>query len=176
MRRRIGLTGQYAAVDENLSGIENLYMIGRLLDLSRMAARQRAAELLDRFDLADAGSRAAKIYWGGMRRRLDLAASLVGRPPVLFLDELTTGLDPRSRNGLWAVIRGLVAEGTTLLLTTQYLEEADQLASRIAVIDHGQAIAHGTADDLKAKVGGQILEVRPADPADSTGPARSWPS
>jgi oleandomycin transport system ATP-binding protein len=166
VRRRIGLTGQYAAVDENLSGIENLYMIGRLLDLSRMAARQRAAELLDRFDLADAGGRAAKTYSGGMRRRLDLAASLVGRPPVLFLDEPTTGLDPRSRNGLWAVIRGLVAEGTTLLLTTQYLEEADQLASRIAVIDHGQAIAHGTADDLKAKVGGQILEVRPADPAD----------
>jgi oleandomycin transport system ATP-binding protein len=166
VRRRIGLTGQYAAVDENLSGTENLYLIGRLLDLGRSQAQRRAAELLDRFDLADAGGRAAKTYSGGMRRRLDLAASLVGRPPVLFLDEPTTGLDPRSRNGLWAIIRELVADGTTLLLTTQYLEEADQLASRIAVIDHGRVIAHGTADQLKARVGGQILEVRPADPND----------
>ena len=166
VRRCIGLTGQYAAVDENLSGLENLYMIGRLLDLRRPEAQQRAADLLARFDLADAGGRAAKTYSGGMRRRLDLAASLVGRPPVLFLDEPTTGLDPRSRNGLWAVIRELVAEGTTLLLTTQYLEEADQLASRIAVIDHGRVIADGTADQLKARVGGQILEVRPADPND----------
>jgi oleandomycin transport system ATP-binding protein len=166
VRRRIGLTGQYAAVDENLSGTENLYLIGRLLDLPRPEARRRAAELLDRFELAEAGGRAAKTYSGGMRRRLDLAASLVGRPPVLFLDEPTTGLDPRSRNGLWAVIRELVAEGTTLLLTTQYLEEADQLASRIAVIDHGRVIASGTADELKARVGGQVLEVRPADPAD----------
>jgi oleandomycin transport system ATP-binding protein len=166
VRQRIGLTGQYAAVDENLSGLENLYMIGRLLDLGHSDARRRAAELLERFDLAGAGGRAAKTYSGGMRRRLDLAASLVGRPPVLFLDEPTTGLDPRSRNGLWAVIRELVADGTTLLLTTQYLEEADQLASRIAVIDHGRVIAEGTPDGLKARVGGQILEVRPADPAD----------
>ncbi|HEU4898184.1 MAG TPA: ATP-binding cassette domain-containing protein, partial [Actinomycetota bacterium] len=166
VRRRIGLTGQYAAVDENLSGTENLYLIGRLLDLPRPEARRRAAELLNRFDLTEAGGRATKTYSGGMRRRLDLAASLVGRPPVLFLDEPTTGLDPRSRNGLWAVIRKLVAEGTTLLLTTQYLEEADQLASRIAVIDHGRVIASGTADELKARVGGQVLEVRPADPAD----------
>jgi oleandomycin transport system ATP-binding protein len=166
VRRRIGLTGQYAAVDESLSGLENLYMIGRLLDLRRSEARRRAAELLEHFDLAGAGGRAAKTYSGGMRRRLDLAASLVGRPPVLFLDEPTTGLDPRSRNGLWAVIRELVADGTTLLLTTQYLEEADQLASRIAVIDHGRVIADGTADELKARVGGQILEVRPAHPAD----------
>jgi oleandomycin transport system ATP-binding protein len=166
VRRRIGLTGQYAAVDENLSGTENLYMIGRLLDLPRPEAQQRAADLLARFDLTDAGGRAAKTYSGGMRRRLDLAASLVGRPPVLVLDEPTTGLDPRSRNGLWAVIRELVAEGTTLLLTTQYLEEADQLASRIAVIDHGRVIADGTADQLKARVGGQILEIRPANPND----------
>jgi oleandomycin transport system ATP-binding protein len=166
VRRRIGLTGQYAAVDENLSGQENLYMIGRLLELRRSEAHRRAAELLGHFDLADAGGRAAKTYSGGMRRRLDLAASLVGRPPVLFLDEPTTGLDPRSRNSLWSVIRQLVADGTTLLLTTQYLEEADQLASRIAVIDHGRVIAHGTADELKARVGGQVLEVRPADPTD----------
>jgi oleandomycin transport system ATP-binding protein len=165
VRRLIALTGQYAAVDESLTGAENLLLIGRLLGLPRGAARRRGAELLDQFGLADAGGRAAKTYSGGMRRRLDLAASLVGRPPVLFLDEPTTGLDPRSRNGLWAVIRELVAEGTTLLLTTQYMEEADHLAGHIAVIDHGQVIAKGTPDELKAKIGGQVLEVRPANPA-----------
>jgi oleandomycin transport system ATP-binding protein len=166
VRQLIGLAGQYAAVDEYLSGTENLYMLGRLLDLPRHKARRRAAELLDRFDLAEAGGRAARTYSGGMRRRLDLAASLVGRPPVLFLDEPTTGLDPRSRNGLWAVIRELVAEETTVLLTTQYMEEADHLAHHIAVLDHGQVIATGTPDELKARIGGQVLEVRPADPAD----------
>jgi oleandomycin transport system ATP-binding protein len=166
VRQLIGLTGQGAAVDENLVGTENLSMLGRLLGMSHRAAKQRATELLDSFDLADAGRRAVKTYSGGMRRRLDLAASLVGRPPVLFLDEPTTGLDPRSRNGLWAVIRQLVAEGTTLLLTTQYMEEADQLASQIAVIDHGRVIAHGSPDQLKAKIGGEVLEARPADPAD----------
>ena len=164
VRQLIGLTGQYAAVDESLSGTENLSMLGRLLGLGKAQASQRAAELLDRFELADAAGRMVKTYSGGMRRRLDLAASLVGRPPVLFLDEPTTGLDPRSRNGLWAVIRELVAEETTVLLTTQYMEEADQLAHRIAVIDHGQVIATGTPDELKAKIGGQVLEVRPADP------------
>jgi oleandomycin transport system ATP-binding protein len=166
VRRLIGLAGQYAAVDEYLSGTENLYMLGRLLDLGRAPARRRAAELLAHFDLADAGGRLVRTYSGGMRRRLDLAASLVGRPPVLFLDEPTTGLDPRSRNGLWTVIRELVAERTTVLLTTQYMEEADQLAHRIAVLDRGQVIATGTPDELKATIGGQVLEVRPADPAD----------
>jgi oleandomycin transport system ATP-binding protein len=166
VRQLIGLTGQYAAVDEYLSGTENLYMLGRLLGMGREPARRRAAELLDRFDLADAAGRTVKTWSGGMRRRLDLAASLVGRPPVLFLDEPTTGLDPRSRNGLWAVIRELVAAGTTLLLTTQYMEEADHLAGHIAVIDHGQVIAKGTPDELKAKIGGQVLEVRPANPAE----------
>jgi oleandomycin transport system ATP-binding protein len=166
VRQLIGLTGQYAAVDENLSGTENLSMLGRLLGLGKPQARRRAAELLDRFDLADAAGRTVKTWSGGMRRRLDLAASLVGRPPVLFLDEPTSGLDPRSRNGLWAVIRELVAEGTTVLLTTQYMEEADQLAHRIAVLDRGQVIAKGTPDELKAKLGGQVLEVRPADPTD----------
>ncbi|HET9291495.1 MAG TPA: ATP-binding cassette domain-containing protein, partial [Actinomycetes bacterium] len=138
VRQLIGLAGQYAAVDEYLSGTENLSMPGRLLGLGKAQAGRRAAELLDRFDLADAGGRMVKTYSGGMRRRLDLAASLVGRPPMLFLDEPTSGLDPRSRNGLWAQIRELVAEGTTLLLTTQYMEEADHLAGHIAVIDHGQ--------------------------------------
>jgi len=166
VRQLIGLAGQYAAVDEYLSGTENLYMLGRLLGMGKPQARRRAAELLDRFDLADAAGRTVKTWSGGMRRRLDLAASLVGRPPVLFLDEPTTGLDPRSRNGLRAVIRELVAEGTTVLLTTQYMEEADQLAHHIAVIDHGQVIATGTPDELKARIGGQVLEVRPADPAD----------
>jgi len=165
VRQLIGLTGQYAAVDENLSGAENLSMLGRLLGQPKAQAKQRAAEPLERFDLADAGGRLVKTYSGGMRRRLDLAASLVGRPPVLFLDEPTTGLDPRSRNGLWAVTRELVAEGTTVLLTTQYMEEADQLAGTVAVIDRGQVIAQGTPDELKAKIGGQVLEVRPADPA-----------
>jgi oleandomycin transport system ATP-binding protein len=166
VRQRIGLAGQYAAVDEYLTGTENLVMLGRLLGLGKADAGRRAAELLDRFELADAGSRTVKTWSGGMRRRLDLAASLVGRPPVLFLDEPTTGLDPRSRNGLWAQLRELVAEGTTVLLTTQYMEEADQLASQVAVIDHGQVIATGTPDELKARIGGQVLEVRPADETD----------
>jgi oleandomycin transport system ATP-binding protein len=166
VRRVIGLTGQYAAVDEMLTGSENLLMIGRLLGLERRAAKARAAELLERFQLADAGGRAAATYSGGMRRRLDLAASLVGRPRILFLDEPTTGLDPHSRGELWGIVRGLVADGVTVLLTTQYLEEADQLADDIAVVDHGRVIAGGTPDQLKAQVGGQVLEVRPLLPAD----------
>ncbi|RAG81874.1 daunorubicin/doxorubicin resistance ABC transporter ATP-binding protein DrrA [Streptacidiphilus pinicola] len=166
VRAAIGLTGQYAAVDEMLTGTENLVMIGRLLGLPRPAAKARAAELLAGFSLTDAGGRAAGTYSGGMRRRLDLAASLVGRPGVLFLDEPTTGLDPHSRGELWDVVRGLVADGVTVLLTTQYLEEADQLADEIAVIDHGRVIAGGTPDQLKAQVGGQTLELRPARPAE----------
>jgi len=166
VRQRIGLTGQYASVDEALTGAENLVMIGRLLGLSRRQARVRARELLAGFHLTDAGDRAAKTYSGGMRRRLDLAASLVGRPQVLFLDEPTTGLDPRSRNELWELVRGLVATGVTVLLTTQYLEEADQLADELAVVDHGRVIASGTPEELKAKTGAQVLAVRPADPAD----------
>ena len=166
VRQLIGLTGQYASVDDGLTGLNNLIMIGRLLGVSRAEARSRAHELLERFDLAQAGKRPAKTYSGGMRRRLDLAASLVGRPPVLFLDEPTTGLDPRGRNEVWGLVRGLVADGVTVLLTTQYLDEADQLADDIAVIDHGRIIATGTPAELKAKVGGQVLEVRPAEPAD----------
>ncbi|MEH1016560.1 ATP-binding cassette domain-containing protein [Micromonospora sp. CPCC 206060] len=166
VRQLIGLTGQYASVDEALTGTENLLLIGRLLGLSRSAARARAAELLAGFHLSDAAGRAAKTYSGGMRRRLDLAASLVGRPQVLFLDEPTTGLDPRSRNELWDIVRGLVADGVTVLLTTQYLEEADQLADEIAVVDHGRVIARGTPEELKARTGGQVLAVRPRDPAD----------
>ncbi|MFG3300069.1 ATP-binding cassette domain-containing protein [Micromonospora chersina] len=166
VRQLIGLTGQYASVDENLTGTENLLLIGRLLGLSRSDARARARALLADFHLTDAAERAAKTYSGGMRRRLDLAASLVGRPQVLFLDEPTTGLDPRSRNELWDVVRTLVADGVTVLLTTQYLEEADQLAGEIAVVDHGRVIAQGTPEELKAKVGGQVFAVRPADPAD----------
>jgi oleandomycin transport system ATP-binding protein len=165
VRSLIGLTGQYAAVDETLTGVENLVMIGRLLDMTRADARRRAAELLERFDLTDAGGRAAKTYSGGMRRRLDLAASLIGRPQVLFLDEPTTGLDPRSRTELWGVVRGLQSDGVTVLLTTQYLEEADQLADDIVVFDHGKVIAGGTSDELKATTGGQVLEVRPAETA-----------
>ncbi|MFI6386223.1 ATP-binding cassette domain-containing protein [Nonomuraea sp. NPDC050547] len=161
VRSLIGLTGQYAAVDEMLTGVENLLMIGRLLGLSRPESRARAGELLDRFDLADAGGRAAKTFSGGMRRRLDLAASLVGRPQVLFLDEPTTGLDPRSRTDLWGVVRGLMADGVTVLLTTQYLEEADQLADDIVVFDHGRVIASGTSDQLKSMTGAQVLEVSP---------------
>ena len=168
VRELIGLTGQYAAVDEDLTGFENLLLIGRLLEVPRVEAKQRSGELLDRFGLAEAGGRSVKTYSGGMRRRLDLAASLVQRPQVLFLDEPTTGLDPRSRGEVWAMIRTLVAEGTTVLLTTQYLDEADRLASEIAVIDHGRVIATGTAAELKAKVGQQTLDVRPADPADLT--------
>jgi daunorubicin resistance ABC transporter ATP-binding subunit len=166
VRQLIGLTGQYAGVDEMLTGTENLVLIGRLLGISRGASKARAAELLERFQLTEAAERAAKTYSGGMRRRLDLAASLVGRPQILFLDEPTTGLDPRSRNGLWDIVRGLTDEGVTVLLTTQYLEEADRLADDIIVIDRGQAIAHGTSDVLKAQVGGQVLEVRPVAAAD----------
>ena len=159
VRELLGLTGQFAAVDEILTGRENLEMFGRLFDLSAADARARASELLERFELADAADRAARTYSGGMRRRLDLASSLMTRPRVLFLDEPTTGLDPRSRIEIWAVVRELVSEGTTLLLTTQYLEEADQLAEQIAVIDHGLVIAQGTGSELKDRVGGQLLEV-----------------
>jgi oleandomycin transport system ATP-binding protein len=166
VRQLIGLTGQYASVDESLTGTENLLLIGRLLGMSPNAARARAAELLARFELSGAAGRAAKGYSGGMRRRLDLAASLVGRPRVLYLDEPTTGLDPRSRLELWDMVRGLVADGSTVLLTTQYLDEADQLADDIVVIDRGRVIASGTPEELKAKAGAQTLAVRPADPAD----------
>jgi ABC-2 type transport system ATP-binding protein len=164
VRRSIGLSGQYAAVDEVLTGYENLDMVGRLYRLGRKRARERAHELLERFSLADAGDRPVKTYSGGMRRRLDLAAALVAAPPVLFLDEPSTGLDPRSRLDLWDVIRELVQDGATLLLTTQYLEEADRLADDIVVIDRGKAIAHGRADELKAQVGGERLELVVADP------------
>jgi ABC-2 type transport system ATP-binding protein len=166
VRRRIGLSGQFAAVDEVLTGFENLDMIGRLYRLGRRRSRDRARELLERFGLADAADRPVKTYSGGMRRRLDLAGALVAEPPVLFLDEPTTGLDPRSRTDLWVVIRELVGRGTTLLLTTQYLEEADQLADQILVIDHGGAIAQGTADELKTQVGGERIEVTVATPAE----------
>jgi ABC-2 type transport system ATP-binding protein len=159
LRSRMGLTGQYAAVDEYLTGRENLEMFGRLYHLPKKEARRRTDELLERFELVDAASRLVKTYSGGMRRRLDLAASLVISPPVLFLDEPTTGLDPRSRLGMWDIIGELVAGGTTLLLTTQYLDEADRLADRIAVVDSGAVIAEGTADELKARVGGERLEI-----------------
>ncbi len=166
VREMVALTGQFAAVDEMLTGRENLQMFGRLFDLSPADARRRGDELLERFDLADAADRLARTYSGGMRRRLDLASSLLTRPRVLFLDEPTTGLDPRSRNEIWSVVRELVRDGTTLLLTTQYLEEADQLAEQIAVIDHGRVIAQGTGSELKDRVGGQILEVELVRPAD----------
>ena len=166
VRKRIGLSGQFAAVDETLTGFENLDMIGRLYHLGRQTARTRARQLLDRFDLADAGDRPVKTYSGGMRRRLDLAGAIIAEPPVLFLDEPTTGLDPRSRTEVWHVIRDLVAKGATVLLTTQYLEEADQLADDIVVIDHGREIAHGTADELKAMIGGERIEMTVTSPTE----------
>ncbi|PRY11821.1 ATP-binding cassette domain-containing protein [Kineococcus rhizosphaerae] len=166
VRRTIGLTGQYASVDEDLTGVQNLVLIGTLLDLSRRDARRRAAELLEWFDLTDAASRPAGTYSGGMRRRLDLAASLVGRPAVVFLDEPTTGLDPAKRDAMWDVVRTLVDEGSTILLTTQYLEEADQLADEITVIDHGRVIAHDTPVGLKRQAGNRTLTVVPVDAAD----------
>jgi oleandomycin transport system ATP-binding protein len=164
VRQQIGLTGQFASVDEDLTGVQNLVMIGQLLDLSTREARRRAAELLDWFDLTEAADRVAKTYSGGMRRRLDLAASLVGRPAIVFLDEPTTGLDPAKREAMWDVVRRLVTDGSTVLLTTQYLEEADALADEITVIDRGRVIAHDTPLGLKRTVGGQRLTVRPADP------------
>jgi ABC-2 type transport system ATP-binding protein len=172
LRAKIGLTGQYAAVDEYLTGRENLEMVGRLYHLPKRIARKRADELLERFDLTDAASRLTKTYSGGMRRRLDLAASLVYAPPVLFLDEPTTGLDPRSRLAMWEIIGELVAGGTTLLLTTQYLEEADRLTDRIAVVDRGAVIAEGTSDELKARVGGERLELVVSENNDLEAAAR----
>ncbi|MEU5179067.1 ATP-binding cassette domain-containing protein [Streptomyces longwoodensis] len=165
LRRVIGLTGQYASVDEKLSGWENLYLIGRLLDLSRKDTRARADALLERFSLTEAARRPVGTYSGGMRRRLDLAASMIGRPAVLYLDEPTTGLDPRTRNEVWAEVKAMVGDGVTVLLTTQYMEEAEQLASELTVVDRGKVIAGGGIEELKARVGGRTLRVRPADPA-----------
>ncbi|MBD0735298.1 ATP-binding cassette domain-containing protein [Streptomyces sp. CBMA29] len=165
LRRVIGLTGQYASVDEKLSGRENLYMIGRLLDLSSKDARARANELLERFSLTEAAKRPAQEYSGGMRRRLDLAASMIGNPAVLYLDEPTTGLDPRTRNEVWAEVQRMVSEGATVLLTTQYMEEAEQLANELTVIDRGRVIANGRVEELKAKVGGRTLVIRPSEPS-----------
>lgn len=164
LRRVIGLTGQYASVDEKLPGWENLYLIGRLLDLPRKEARARADELLERFSLTEAARRPVSTYSGGMRRRLDLAASMIGRPAVLYLDEPTTGLDPRTRNEVWDEVKRLVGDGVTVLLTTQYMEEAEQLASELTVVDRGKVIASGGIEQLKAKVGGRTLRIRPADP------------
>ena len=165
IRQLIGVTGQYASVDEKISGIENLIVFGRLLGLSHKQAKRKGEELLDAFDLTDAAKRPVEKYSGGMRRRLDLASSLIAQPPLIFLDEPTTGLDPRTRGQMWDVIRGLVTSGSTVLLTTQYLDEADQLASRIAVIDRGHVVAEGTADELKGLVGNASLLLRLADPA-----------
>jgi oleandomycin transport system ATP-binding protein len=163
-RRVIGLTGQYASVDEKLSGFENLYLIGRLLDLSRREARARADGLLERFSLTEAAKRPVGTYSGGMRRRLDLAASMIGSPAVLFLDEPTTGLDPRTRNEVWTEVRRMVTEGATVLLTTQYMEEAEYLASELTVVDRGKVVAGGRIAELKARVGGRTLRITPADP------------
>jgi len=173
LRHRIGLAGQYAAIDENLTGLENLVMVGRLYGMPRAQARTRGRELLTSFDLLEAADRPAKTYSGGMRRRLDLADALVAKPPVLFLDEPTTGLDPRSRLTLWETIEALVDEGTTVLLTTQYLDEADRLADRIAVIDQGRVIADGTPDELKDRVGGERLEVHLTDASQAPAAARA---
>ncbi|GHJ28899.1 daunorubicin resistance protein DrrA family ABC transporter ATP-binding protein [Streptomyces hygroscopicus subsp. sporocinereus] len=166
LRRTIGLTGQYASVDDKLPGWENLYMIGRLLDLSRKEARARADAMLERFSLTEAGKRRVRTYSGGMRRRLDLAASMIGRPSVLYLDEPTTGLDPHSRNEVWDEVRRMVADGATVLLTTQYMEEAEQLADNLTVIDRGRVIAEGRVNELKAKIGGRTLQIRPSDPGE----------
>jgi ABC-2 type transport system ATP-binding protein len=173
VREQIGLAGQYAAVDENLSGSENLEMVGRLYHLGRRASRLRAVELLEDFGLADDGRRLVRTYSGGMRRRLDLAAALVARPPILFLDEPTTGLDLRSRIALWGALQALVTDGATVLLTTQYLDEADRLAHRIAVVDHGVVIAEGAPEELKRRVGGDRLEIRVSDGAVAAAAARA---
>ncbi|MEV0624925.1 ATP-binding cassette domain-containing protein [Nonomuraea wenchangensis] len=173
LRARIGASGQYAAVDDHLTGAENLEMVGRLYHLGARRSRERARELLTRFDLADAADRPVRGWSGGMRRRLDLAGALVARPPVLFLDEPTTGLDPRARAGLWDVIAELVAEGTTVLLTTQYMEEADRLADRIAVVDQGRVIARGTADELKDQIGGDRVELSVTGRADLEAATRA---
>jgi ABC-2 type transport system ATP-binding protein len=172
VRARVAMTGQFASLDEDLTGLENLTLLARLYGYARNAARDRAMQLLEAFDLAESAKKQVKAYSGGMRRRIDIAGSIVVRPDLMFLDEPTTGLDPRSRNQVWEIVRGLVGAGTTILLTTQYLEEADQLADRIAVIDHGRVIAEGTSGELKASVGSGAVHVRVADPADREEVAR----